>query len=319
MKRLRIMVGVLTVAVLLVGLVSCAKPLPSGSEPDSIAEPGNIIDAQAIRQELLEDDLLPGFTPSDISLDRFLKYEPVTTAQLDEYIQRLERQGFSCRREMYDISLWREDAFISITNNTVNFQDFSVRIFRQSKAENGLSANEAKAIINDDRVSILIEQTPDGFYEKTGAQLFLAPMDRSVDKVPDYPENWGMVTKYYLVTEGDSVYIDRYYMRSLAADIDRDGTTEIIWIGNGFTHGVFSFSLWVCAVEDGKIHQEAMTCYRSDFYWLYLRQDADGKVWLDYMNQEENYQDSTGLFMQDGHIRLEDQENFYFAGMQEVW
>lgn len=319
MKRLRIMVSVLTVAVLLVGLVSCAKPLPSGSEPDSIAESGNIIDAQAIRQELLEDDLLPGLTPSDISLDRLLKYEPVTTAQLDEYIQRLERQGFSCRREMYNISLWREDAFISITNNTVNFQDFSVRIFRQSKAENGLSADEAKAIINDDRVSILIEQTPEGFFEKTGAQLFLAPMDRSVDGVNNQPANRGMVTKYYLVTEGDSVYIDRYYMRPLAADIDHDGTTEIIWIGNGFTSGVFSFSLWVYAVEDGKIHQEAMTCYRSDFYWLYLRQDANGKVWLDYMNQEENHQDSTGLFMQDGHIRLEDQENFYFAGMQEVW
>lgn len=319
MRRLKVAISIWMAVVLLVGLVSCAKPVSSGSEFNSKAEQDNNIDAQAIRQDFLADDLLPDIPASDVSLDWLIKYEPVTTAQLDEYIKNLEGQGFTCRREMYNICLWREDAFISISNNTVDFQDFSVRIFRQSKTENGLSADEAKAVIHDDRVSILIEQTPEGFYEKTGAQLFLAPMDRSVDGVNKHPANQGMVTKYYLVTERDSVYIDRYRMTPLAADIDHDGTTEIIWIGNGFTSGVFSFSLWVYRVEDGKIHQEAMTCYQSNFYWLYLRQDADGKVWLDYMNQEENHQDSTGMFMQDGHIRLEDQENFYFAGTQEVW
>lgn len=319
MKRMRTTVVLTMVLILLFSLVSCAKPSPSGSDSNPLMGESKNIDAKAIRQELLADDLLPDLPVSNVSLDRLVRYEPVTTAQLDEYVQSLEDQGFSCRREMYDISLWREDAFISIANNTVDYQDFSVRIFRQSKTKNGLSAEDAMAVINDDRVSILIEQSPEGFYEKTGAQLFLAPMDRSVDGVNDLPANQGMVTKYYLVTAQDSEYIDRYSMTPLAADIDGDGNIEIIWVGNGFTSGVFSFSLWAYYVDDGNICKEAVTCYRSDFYWLYLRQDATGLVWLDYMNQEEDQQGSAGMTIEDGHIRLEDQENFHFAGNQNIW
>lgn len=301
MKRLRIMVSVLTVAVLLVGLVSCAKPLPSGSES-----------APPVIPELSNEDLLPDLPIADESDGSWVQYKSVTPEQLDEYVRHLEGKGFTCRREMYDISLWREDAFISISNNTVAYSKFSVKIYRQRKTENGLSADEAKAIINDDRVSILIEQSPEGFCEKTGAQFFLAPMDRSVDKVPDYPENRGMVVKCYLVTPKDSLFINDIDVAPVAADMDDDGIHEIVWIGNGFTSGRFTFSLCVYHVQDGMIQEKAFAYYESDAYRMSLRADGNGQVWLDYRKRTDEQTNSTTVTIEDNIVRIDDGEHFEF-------
>ncbi len=301
MKRLKIMVSVWMVAVLLVGLVSCAKPLPSGSE---FAPP--------VLPEISNEDLLPDLPIADESDGSWAQYESVTTEQLDEYVRHLEEKGFTCRREQYDISLWREDTFISISNNTVAYSEFSVKIYRQRKTENGLSADEAKAIINDDRVGILIEQSPDGFYEKTGAQFFLAPMDRSVDNVPDNLGNRGMVVKYYLVTPKDSLFINDINVAPVAADMDHDGTNEIVWIGNGFTSGRFTFSLCAYDVQDGMMNEKAFAYYESSAYRMSLRTDGDGQAWLDYRRSTEEQTNSTRVTIVDEIVHLDDREHFEF-------
>lgn len=286
MKRLRIMVGVLTVAVLLVGLVSCAKPLTEIEEPHG-------------------EVLLPNFQIERTDADGLITYKDVSVEDYDKYLESLEQEGFTNAGRYW----YREDECIMLQRGQGESASVQVRSMKAqiTLAEGAYSQKQIMKRMEDSLVVFMMEQSPDGFYEKTGAQVFFA-----LGYVKDNSSQEATYTeRYYLVSEKSEVLIEDC-MVPVCADMDDDGIHEIVWIGNGFTSGRFTFSLCVYHVQDGMIQEKAFAYYESDAYRMSLRADGNGQVWLDYRKSTDEQTNSTKVTIEDNIVRIDDGEHFEF-------
>ena len=132
------------------------------------------------------------------------------------------------------------------------------------------------------RQFILRERTPEGLYEATGTQVFCLLLD--------CPPKEGIVDPLYqtgtwLVGKGQAIPRIAFTGRDLAcADMDDDGTEEIVLLGYGPTSGIFTETIAVYGVSDGSPWLRGRSFYWMNWGETNLVQEK-GELCFSYGNQ----------------------------------
>ncbi len=191
----------------------------------------------------------------------------------------------------------REDSIVYVSYDK-EIEELEIFWYKKSPyaPENGVSEDEAVQILYPEKSSSKLELhpldiTPEGFYEKTGAQIFVAPtfsFDR-YDKT-GHPEMKMAENKHYfdrvtLIKNGKSFTVD--YDCIASADIDGDGKGEICFLNYGITSGVFTFGF--CALTDKDPYSGYFQC--NYMRLSFAEKDGELKVCGTLKNDETRYYD----------------------------
>ena len=332
---------------MLTSLGGCAKPPADAGEPDAgkaTADPGaevkDATEAPEVKTEAPAAEtpmptavpdpdaarlaLLPDWEAEDTS-GEWVTYKRISTPQVNEYVARLEEEGFkrTVRQQqgMEPRALYREDAWIEISEQYDTEGTCAVKV-TVNRHEGGVDRETMKAAAeewyraqknSDAEVVYIIETTPEGFYEATGLQLFSALFH----------------TKQYsgasfITANGELVSAGRF--RDIAAaDVDGDGQCEAVALEFGPTSGLFSQVFEAFCVTDGKLVRKWVTGYVMDAgkTSLTVRDGAAFFVWegqvRDPETNEWGYAEPREfrLSLENGLLLFDDPENAVKAGLLE--
>lgn len=263
-------------ALLLAALCGCAKApqtTPADTEaPAGTEAPADTEAPQSTRPpaEVTRGSLLPD-RPADEDDGEWAKYSDVTAEELRGYIEKRVSEGFGLVGDAEGGGaklLRRADAWIEISDDGEAGGECSVRISLASH-EGGMDAEAALRAIGaevsaDNRIwthganavrhaEAVIDITPAGFREATGAQLFRAQLGMEPDPGAEVP----IFTTAVFIAAGERA-MEILYACAAAADIDGDGADEAIIMGCGPTKGFFSVILEAFGVNGGALESEAL-------------------------------------------------------------
>ena len=180
-------------------------------------------------------------------------FENISQTSYVDYIAKIEEEGFSVDKTIYGAFLFRDDCavFLEYQNNTLRVKWYQKSPFAPL---NGLTSSEAADMVYpeeslSDMAFYPIDVTPEGFFERTGGQIFAAPqysfdVYKSLGKTELLFEDneWYSCYLYYL--KGD-ICMPLEFESVAIFDIDKDGNEEIFALEFGPTSGDFTFSLEV--------------------------------------------------------------------------
>ena len=192
-------------------------------------------------------------------------FNNVDASMIQEYSEKLECEGFSAHRNKMlsgdGSQSWfflKNDCFVSLRFKNA---DLYVSWYQKSQfaPDNAYSSSDiADLFYTYDSISpielIPIDVTPEGFFERTGAQIFAIPLYRK----DEYYNRYHKIDDY-----GDYYYIELYYVKNnefylstyeefAVYDVNHDGLEEICVITNGYTSGIYTFRVivvstrWIC-------------------------------------------------------------------------
>ena len=207
-------------------------------------------------------------------------YTGVSRAYYDSFLSGLTADGFSLVRMKYSDFLFRDDCMV-FSNYREDDGFFSAEWYRENPCapKEGISYEEAASLILPDRDESLspipvhpVDITPDGFYDRTGGQIFAVPYysydsyRRSGyhDLLFEDNERYGCVVYY---VNGDQFHA--LSMECIAVcDVDSDGSNEVLLLSHGPTSGVFTFIVTCITGQDA---------YNSTFCTEFYRLGFSGK------------------------------------------
>ncbi len=202
-------------------------------------------------------------------------YTGVSNEYYESFLSGLKADGFSLVTMKYSDFLFRDDCMVFL-----RFRDddgfFSVSWYQKSPyaPENGLSDEEASSVLMpdaDDSLSRIpihpIDITPEGFYERTGGQIFAVPYysydsfrHAGQDSLMFEDNEWYGCGVCYVI--GGRSYATS--MESIAVyDVDQDGSNEVLLLSFGPTSGLFTFDV-MCVTSQGVYD----TIFSTDYYKL---------------------------------------------------
>lgn len=219
-------------------------------------------------------DWLPDWPQNSGGVD---DYKNVTPDMMSDYVESLVHEGFMLTGGKWAKLMFRDDVWISISDNTEAYGTASVAVTLRLDS-GGMSAEEAVSVICEAGMSAparaAIEITPVGLYEETGLQIFKAlfnepPADNLLDP---------LFTVKTFVVGGNKAH-EISLMDAVWADVDGDGESEAVVLEYGPTSGVCSIILDVFGMQNGKAVRAANSMYILGSNSLRLK-TADGKVYL---------------------------------------
>ena len=264
-----------------------------------------------------------------------------TGVDADAFVKDLLGSGFTVLYEKNDnMLLYGDDMLLGLT-----IYDDTVRV--EAFVGHG-DASDAKRIINGSGikyasgtdtladgtqftvysdlvpVSYPVDITPDGFEESTGMRMIAAFID------PGTPDGVCRVGTFF-VGKNKALYLSgwgwsswsydpqRQFISKIFADIDGDGSEELVILGPGFTSGVISHSLYAvkCGDDPEYVVKDGATLQYIAAVGL-IRSD-DGRAVLAYRYSDEDGVGKTGyaeLLLRDGYPVLTDR---YGREMTAVW
>ncbi len=255
------------------------------------------------------ESVLPHFTVEEQS-DNYVSYKDVRPDELNDYIDGMCEAGFKFEEYAYNSLLYRDDVFLLL--NKENKQDampvgIEYYIGKPAEGEGALTWREAIRVMDDERLFCLADTTPEGFFEATGAQVFIAPVDRKYilsEAAEGIPLNYGYETRMVIVGEKGG-FVDYNIYNFVFGDINGDGKDEIVFITPGPTSGVFTFVINVYSFENGLPVQLAKQTFYSDHGALDLKTDENGVIMMGYASYYEEPRD-VRVTMENGEIELDD-------------
>ena len=188
-------------------------------------------------------------------------YTGVSQAYFDSFLSGLTADGFSLVTMKYSCFLSRDDCMVFAKYESED-GFFSVSWYRKSPCapQGGLSTEEAASLLTPEislsKVPLRpVDVTPEGFYERTGGQLFAVPTysfdgyksDGYESLMTDDNESYDCKICYvkngeYSATRWGSVSV---------GDVDGDGVDDVLLLEHGPTSGIFTFSV-IVVTERGK-------------------------------------------------------------------
>ncbi|MBO4500890.1 MAG: hypothetical protein J5760_01510 [Clostridia bacterium] len=214
-------------------------------------------------------------------------YTDVPREYYDSYLSGLKTAGFSLYSMKYSDFLFRDDCMI-LSKYREDDGFFSVSWYQKSPyaPQNGISYDKAAALLMPDRENSLskipvhpIDITPEGFFERTGGQIFAVPyysydgFKNSGQESLMFEDNeWYSCTVCY-VNGTDS--FDTSMECVAVCDIDGDGSDDVLLLSYGPTSGLFTFDV-MCVTNHGVYD----TIFNTDFYNLSFF-EQNGKIALE--------------------------------------
>ncbi|MBQ7444447.1 MAG: hypothetical protein IJS71_00715 [Clostridia bacterium] len=198
----------------------------------------------------------PGFDiPEGCTLygNGFYVCEDFPEASYEAFISELEGIGYSSARTLTGAFLFRDDCAVFLSYYVDRFELCWYKTSPYAP-KYGISVSEAKKLLCPEKsLSPIdfhpIDVTPEGFYVKTGGQIFAVPT-YSYDEYANWDGN-GMSRE-----ENEHYFFAVYYVKGSQVsqigmdkiaifDIDGDGDDEVCILSYGPTSGVFTFGVTV--------------------------------------------------------------------------
>lgn len=213
-----------------------------------------------------------GAKPDESTTEGTFKCSNVSKEDYDAFLLDLKADGFLWIHLNSMDFMFRDDCMIFSEYyhvGTENIGTFSFYWYRESPyaPENGMSPEEAAKLLMPNREkspseSMLhpIDVTPEGFYERTGGQLFAVP------EFTGY--TWCNSFLYYV---NGSKAFNSSKERVAIADVNGDGKDEVLLLSNGPTSGVYTVLL-KCITE-----QESLDTILVGMEYNF-RYDEDGRL-----------------------------------------
>lgn len=205
----------------------------------------------------LSADTPPFSLPDGAQERRDGEYGGISRAAYDAFVSNLKTDGFSYAKQKYSAFLFRDDCMAFLRYSEAG-DALSLSWYQKSPfaPENGISSEEAAALLTrngGDSLSKIalhpIDVTPEGFYERTGGQMFAVPYYSydsfragGIDDLMFEDNEWYGCTVYYV--NGDTV-LQTTMQRVAVCDLDGDGSEEVLLLSYGPTRGVCTFDVMV--------------------------------------------------------------------------
>ena len=241
-----------------------------------------------------------------------------TRENYDSFLAELGAAGFSLYSSKYSDFLFRDDCMV-FSRYCVNdgyystSQDdafFGVSWYQRSPfaPQDGISYEEAAAILMPDRENSLskipihpIDITPEGFFERTGGQLFVVPVYSY-----DVFKSEGRETLMFEDNEhysSDLYYVNgtEKYLTSLervaVCDIDNDGSDDVLLLSWGGTSGLFTFV--VTCITDHGVYE---SLFNTEPYRKLIFSDKNGVLVVEGIGRDESH-DYLGIQLEETNGR----------------
>ena len=227
-------------------------------------------------------------------------FKDVASETMNDYIEKLKREGFGFVGGKWAKMLYRDDAWIEIADNTEAYKSAAISVTVRSSE--GLSTDEAAAVIGTGGMSkapcALIDVTTEGLFGETGITIFKALFDEPPYEGVDDP----LFTVKTFIIGGGKAYEASGLIDIARADIDSDGAVEAIVLECGPTSGVFSLVLRVFGIKNGEaaIKADSMYILKHGSFALSV---VDGKPYL--ASGGRNYL----LTVEENTVKIDDPNN----------
>ena len=227
-------------------------------------------------------DLLPLWEPSYKSTQvegcvQYFGYTNVDSEMVENYLETLEQQGFNCVRSEYNYALFREDCIILIREYMTN--TYEIALWRSSGFRGKMISNDLIAMIHERDILCSLDISPERLFQGTGMQLFVCVRDARSDE-PSL-----LNREFYLVGNGKCLRLD--FLDLICADLDQDGTPELLTVEWGPTSGVFTLAFKVYGVQNGIPYLQTGwldSLERGRFALI----EENGKAYFEYAQQYYN-------------------------------
>ncbi|MBO4873051.1 MAG: hypothetical protein J5496_06520 [Lachnospiraceae bacterium] len=201
-------------------------------------------------------------------------YTGVSQEYYNSFLNELKTKGFSLYTMKFSDFLFRDDCMI-LPKYMEDDGGFSVSWYQKSPyaPQEGLSYEEAAAILMPEnslsKIPIHpIDITPEGFYERTGGQIFAVP-EYSFDSFKSSGHSEGLINedneryscRIFYVNGGDSYESSMEFVA--VCDVDGDGSDDVLLLSAGPTSGLFTFDV-MCVTNHGVYD----TIFCTKFYYL---------------------------------------------------
>ncbi|MBQ1848689.1 MAG: hypothetical protein II135_11855 [Clostridia bacterium] len=260
----------------------CGCRQKSGEEARTYKEPTRLFDGTVYFCNRFQSvGKAPFSLPKDNAdaVGETYKYRRFSSKDFDGYIKLLEKEGFDCVRLKWETFCRRDDCLVTMQYFEEEKTLYLYWYARSSFAPaTGISENDAEKLLSAkdtlSKVSLKpVDVTPEGFYERTGGQMFIAPV-YSYDEYKEwdqqdlmFDDNESYELKLYFVRDGKAYRSDWQCVAS--ADVDGDGEEEVCTLSFGPTSGLFTF-IFTVADKSGNV-------YNTEYYNLSFA-EKDGKL-----------------------------------------
>ncbi|MBO4477929.1 MAG: hypothetical protein J5757_06330 [Lachnospiraceae bacterium] len=235
-----------------------------------------------------------GANPDESAAEGTFKCSNVSKEDYDTFLLNIKADGFLWIHLNSMDFMFRDDCMIFSEYyhvGTENIGTFSFYWYRESPyaPENGMSPEEAAELLMPNREkspseSMLhpIDVTPEGFYERTGGQLFAVP------EFTGY--TWCNSFLYYV---NGSKAFNSSKERVAIADVNGDGKDEVLLLSNGPTSGVYSVLLKCITEQESfdtilvgmeynfRYDEDGRLCIGNDKYVDISEVIGEKRVWID--------------------------------------
>lgn len=215
-------------------------------------------------------DWMPEFIPASVGSNVYA----ASPQQLQDYVSRLTRDGFTLERDGNEYHLRKKNIDLRIRDNTTESYACEIDTFTglETTRPGTLTCEQAAKILDCDADSLMELYVPD-LTEKTGAQIFCRTIQGFA--AGDYHP------VPYLIKDGKTFPVESMGNEYAVCDIDHDGKPELLYLEGGPTSGVFSFIVSALGFENGAVKLKYKTLFTPRFaYGISFQRVADGRVFL---------------------------------------
>lgn len=228
-------------------------------------------------------------------------YDDVSQDTMQSYLTSMEEQGFTIQQAEGGAFIFRDNCMIFIKrsySSTVGKYrtQFTYYLKRSSASQNGLSPEEASAILDQNVPCRFapMEISPTGFYDQTGGQLFIQPIyyydlfseGTLIEDAAYY------IDAVFFVTPQSAKQLYTYIPSIATADIDENGINEVYILNNGGRLDLPNYTL--TAFENGSPKYKdiylpkELPDFGTKFYSL-IFQENDGRLYIQAVAEDENH------------------------------
>ena len=189
-------------------------------------------------------------------------YDSVSRSEYDSFLLDLQDKGFSFVEMKYSAFLFRDDCMVfSVYVESEGYLSLSWYQKSPFAPREGIGYEEAASLFSpgeEDSLSKIaihpIDVTPEGFYERTGGQIFAVPSY-------SYDGFRKVGAEELMVEENEHYDCAVYYVKGdvvleagmecvATCDMDGDGGEDVLLLSFGPTSGLFTFDVTI-VTEDG--------------------------------------------------------------------
>lgn len=209
-------------------------------------------------------------------------YSNVDSEMVENYLKTLEQQGFNCAGSEGDYALFCKGCIILIHEYMAD--TYEIALWRNSGFRGQTNGDDLTGVIHEKELLCSLDISPETLLQGTGLQLFVCVSDPKTDELS------ALNREFYLV--GNGTYLQLDFLNLVCADLDQDGTAELLTVEWGPASGLFSLVFKVYDVQGGTPYLQTGRS-ESLANGRFALIEENGKAYFEYARQY--YDKKTGM------------------------